>query len=176
MNDKKPDNTDKPKPAPKPKYITSKRVWVEGTRDNFVMYLYDENGDTEASYGDEFKYYFHSSKWTQGHTFAKKSSGKKPTYYSLKYTKAGFPIIYCNDLNIKKKFFIIEGSSYRHTNSIPLAEQQTKKNFYYFYDEITKKNVTIYLKEQRRIKEEKARLAREAKLAAEKKPKLLNIL
>ena len=155
---------------PKPIYLRSKRVWVEGTRDNFSMYLYDNNSESEDE--EEKKYYFkaenYGSPGSGSSSFFKllngseKSDSESPTFYSLRY-KDNLPIIYCNDFKIPEKYFILSGRNFSHTKNINVALEQTKMNFYRFADDIARKKVKDYEDEQERIRLEKLRLEKEAR-------------
>tara|TARA_B110000908_G_C10205247_1_gene427394 strand:+ start:444 stop:1262 length:819 start_codon:yes stop_codon:yes gene_type:complete len=174
MNDK-PIPKEKIKKEKKPKdiIIKSRKIWVEGTRDNFSMYLYDNNSKSEDE--NDKKYYFRSEHYS-GYTknsISKKVGKKQPTFYSLRYSKDGYPIIFCNQTNIPKKYFILSGNKYEHTNDIKKAIRQSVKNFYFFADDITKKKIKKYEDQQRKIKLEKLRLKKEAEEAAAFKAKII---
>lgn len=170
------DEKDKPKPI----YLRSKKVWIEGTRDNFSMYLYNTKSESENE--EEKKFYFkaenYGSPGSGSSTFFKllqgteKSDTKSPTFYSLRY-KDGFPLIICNDYKIPEKYFVLNGRTFSHTKNINMALEQTKMNFYRFADDIARKKVKDYEDEQERIRLEKLRLEREAKERAEFKAKMI---
>ena len=159
------DEKDKPKPI----YLRSKKVWVEGTRDNFSMYLYNTKSESEDE--EEKKFYFkaenYGSPGSGSSTFFKllqgteKSDTKSPTFYSLRY-KDGIPLIICNDYKIPEKYFVLNGRMFGHTKDINMALEQSKMNFYRFADDITRKKVKDYEDEQERIRLEKIRLKKEA--------------
>lgn len=135
-----------------------RKIWVEGTRDSFAMYMYNDAKETN--------HYFRAAYYTSTKYYAYSVDTKKKTFYALKYYK-GIPIIECLDSAIPKKYFILEGEKFAHTNDIEKAMEQSLKNFYFFKDEITDQAIKDYIAEQERIRQEK--------LAAEKMRKMMKI-
>ena len=178
LMDGKPIPKDEPEEdKPKPIILRTKKIWVEGTRDNFSMYMYNDNSD--SSNEEEKKFYFRAENYGSGSTTfyklfqgTKKTDTKTPTFYSLRY-KDNIPIIVCNDISIPEKYFILDGSKFSHTSDINIAKEQSLLNFYRFADEKTAKVIRDYEEEQERIRLEKLRLEREAKERAEFKAKMI---
>jgi len=165
---------------PKPIILRTKNIWVEGTRDNFAMYIYNNKSDSDDE--EEKKFYFKASNYgsigSGSTTFfklfqgTKKSDTKNPTFYSLRY-KDGIPLIICNDPKIPEKYFILNGNKFGHTKNIDMAVKQSVMNFYRFADEKTTKIIKDYEDEQERIRLKKLRLEKEAALRAALKAKII---
>lgn len=119
-------------------FIRSQRIWVEGTRDNFAIYIYDEKNDTN--------YYFKADYYANTKAYVYRVLPKdqnKKTFYSIKYYQ-NYPVIVTLDEKIPKKYLIISGGKFAHTSDVNKALKQSLKNFYYFNDDITKKLIKEY--------------------------------
>lgn len=118
----------KPETPVKKELLKSDQLWVEGKRSSFALYLWDPKTETnyylKAGYFSNSKYYSYSF------------STSSKTMYALRYFN-NYPIIVCLDDKIPKKYFIIEGNSFKHTNDVNKAIYQSVQNFYFFKDEIT---------------------------------------
>ena len=132
------------KPVEKKEILRSDKLWIEGKRSSFALYLWDAKTKTnyylKASYYSNTKYY--------NYTFS--SSSK--TMYAIRYFN-NYPVIVCLDQKIPKRYFLIEGNTYRHTNNVNKAIYQSVQNYYFFNDEITK---NIIKKKEEQIAKQKA--------------------
>ena len=122
------DKKTKPKPIEKKEVLKSDQLWVEGKRSSFALYLWDSKSDT--------KYYLTANYYSNSKYFSYSFSSSSKTMYALRYFN-NYPVIVCLDDKIPKKYFIIDGNSFKHTYNINKAISQSVKNYYFFNDDIT---------------------------------------
>lgn len=115
-------------PAVKKDLLKSDKLWVEGKRSSFALYLWDPKSET--------KYYLKAGYFSNTKYYSYSFSTSSKTMYSLRYFN-NYPVIVCIDNKIPKKYFIIKGNSFEHTNNINNAIYQSVQNLYFFKDEIT---------------------------------------
>tara|TARA_B100000768_G_scaffold148241_1_gene142108 strand:+ start:4389 stop:5090 length:702 start_codon:yes stop_codon:yes gene_type:complete len=122
------EGTKKNEPLEKKEVLKSDQLWVEGKRSSFALYLWDSKSDTN--------YYLTASYYSNSKYFNYSFSSTSKTMYALRYFN-NYPVIVCLDDKIPKKYFIIDGNSFKHTNNINKAISQSVKNYYFFNDDIT---------------------------------------
>lgn len=136
-----------------PRNVSTNKIWVEGTRESFSIYFYDENYDEEIDINGP-NLYLSVSYISSTNYYSYGLDKIKKTFYGLRYYK-NVPIIYCLDTSIPLKYLILDGDKFLHTNNIEVAYKQSLQNFYFFKDNETVKMIKEYIDEVNRIAEEK---------------------